>query len=219
MKNYFKMILNGQTAFRIAMFTVLSLILVSCTQEESGMIDEPVAELAIFDLLSPQTTKAGNDLTKRQGAPSPGDQSIAEIAIAGGFGELVQALLYVDEEFDAGLVDLFLNGTDQYTVFAPNDAAFFALYEVLMVDEIREVDAAVVLNVLLYHVVEGRRAANSVVPPRNDRTINTLLGQSFSVDRGANITAKGNTAGFIATDISASNGIIHVIDTVLLPNL
>lgn len=150
-------------------------------------------------------------------APAPGEDPIALIAINGGFTQLVDALLYVDEEFNAGLVDLFLNGSDQYTVFAPTDAAFYSLYEVLEVNSIRQVDPSLVLNVLSYHVVKGRRAANSVVPPRQPRTIETLLGANFRVDKNANIWAIGNTANFVATNISASNGIIHVIDTVLLP--
>ena len=156
-------------------------------------------------------------VTKGPGVNKPGDQSIAAIAINDGFTELIGALSYVDDELDAGLVDLFLNGTDQYTVFAPTNDAFLALYEALGVDEITEVDAGLVLDVLFYHVTEGRRASNSVVPPMKPRKIETLLGVSFSVDRDAMITAVGNTAYIVAPDISASNGIIHVIDAVILP--
>jgi len=153
-----------------------------------------------------------------QRAPAPGADSIAEIAIAAGFDELVGALLYVDEELDAGLVDLFLNGTDQYTVFAPTNKAFEDLYAFLGIDEISDLPAELVLDVLLYHVTEGRRAANSVVPPVRPRVITTLLGVTFTVDSGAVITDLfGQEVNIVAANISASNGIIHVIDTVLLP--
>lgn len=153
-----------------------------------------------------------------QRAPAPGTESIAEIAIEAGFGELVGALVYVDEELNAGLVDLFLNGTDQFTVFAPTNEAFQGLYGALGVDGITGLDAELVLDVLLYHVVEGRRAANSVVPPVRPRTITTLLGATFSVDRTGVITdIAGQETNIIAPNISASNGIIHVIDTVILP--
>ena len=150
---------------------------------------------------------------------SPGTMSIAAIALAddGEFDELVAALVHVDTELNAGLVNLFLNGTDQYTVFAPTDAAFEALYKVLGVSAITEVDAQTVLNVLLYHVTEGRRAANSVVPKNGIRTIETLLGSTFSVNTAGQITAVGNKASIVSANISASNGIIHVIDTVILP--
>ena len=151
-------------------------------------------------------------------APAPGDASIAAIAIDAGFSELVGALVYVDEELDAGLVNLFLEGTDQYTVFAPTNEAFEGLYEALEIDGITDLPAELVLDVLFYHVVEGRRAANSVVPRVRDRTITTLLGATFTVDRNGEITdIAGQKVNIITPNISASNGIIHVIDTVLLP--
>lgn len=153
-------------------------------------------------------------------AVKKGDLSIAEIALAddGEFDELVSALVFVDTELGTGLVDMFLNGKDQYTVFAPTDAAFEALYQTLGVNNITEVDPQTVLNVLLYHVTEGRRAANSVVPKNDTRTIETLLeGVSFQVDSDGMIWAVGNQAMIINANISASNGIIHVIDSVILP--
>ncbi len=153
-----------------------------------------------------------------QAAPPPGTDSIAQIAIDAGFTELVGALVYVDAELDAGLVDLFLNGTDQYTVFAPTNEAFEALYLFLGIDGITDLPPELVLDVLLYHVIEGRRAANSVVPPVRPRVITTLLGATFTVDRNAVITDLfGQEANIVAANISASNGIIHVIDTVILP--
>ena len=154
-----------------------------------------------------------------QAAPAPGEDSIAEIAIAAEFTELVAALLYVDAELDTGLVDLFLSGTDQYTVFAPTNEAFQDIYDLYDdVANITDLDAELVLNVLLYHVVEGRRAANSVVPPVGDRTIATLLGATFTVDSEGVITdIAGREANIVAANIPASNGIIHVIDTVILP--
>jgi uncharacterized surface protein with fasciclin (FAS1) repeats len=151
-------------------------------------------------------------------APAPGSDSIAEIASDAGFTELVGALAYVDDELDAGLVDLFLDGRDQYTVFAPTNEAFEDLYDFLGINEISDLPPELVLDVLLYHVTEGRRAANSVVPPRNPRTVTTLLGASFSVDNTGAITDLfGQEAAIVAPNISANNGIIHVVDTVLLP--
>lgn len=160
-------------------------------------------------------------------APAPGSDPIAAIAIEGGFTELVSALTYVDEQLDAGLVDLFLNGTDQYTVFAPTDQAFENLYGLLTtvlgttVDEITDVPAPVVLDVLRYHVTEGRRAANSVVPRSGVRTITSLLGETFAVrpDRTIRdgLTGVRTDASILSADISASNGIIHVIEAVIIP--
>lgn len=186
----------------LAALVGMAIITVSCNKEEA-VIPSTVSDT--------ETLKNGN------GAPAPGDMSIAEIAIDAGFTELVSALTYVDTELNAGLVDLFLNGTDQYTVFAPTNDAFFALYDALDITQISDLPAELVLNVLLYHVTEGRRAANSVVPKKGTRTIQTLLEESFSVDTQAMITAIGNTANITTPNISASNGIIHIIDAVILP--
>ncbi|MEX2473401.1 MAG: fasciclin domain-containing protein [Gemmatimonadota bacterium] len=160
-------------------------------------------------------------------APAPTDASIAAIAIESEFTELVGALAYVDAELDAGLVNLFLNGTDQYTVFAPTNEAFEDLYGLLSavlgaeIDEISDVPAEVVLDVLFYHVTEGRRAANSVVPKRNPRKITSLLGETFRVRGDLTIedglTGLRDDASILSADISASNGIIHVIDAVIVP--
>ena len=195
--NFRSLILAGMVA--------LAVVSVSCTKEEDGYLPETFVEDAEL--------KAGKSVKK-------GDLSIAEIALVddGEFDELVAALVHVDTQLDAGLVNLFLNGKDQYTVFAPTDAAFEALYQALGVGSISEVDAQLVLNVLLYHVAEGRRAANSVVPKVGTRKIETLLeGSSFMVDVDKKIWAVGNTANILTPNVSASNGIIHVIDSVILP--
>jgi len=104
-------------------------------------------------------------------------------------------------------------------VFAPTNDAFEDLYgRYDDVDGITDFPAELVLDVLFYHVAEGRRAANSVVPPVGDRTITTLLVATFTVDSNGVITdIAGQEANIVAANISASNGIIHVIDTVILP--
>lgn len=176
---------------------------------------------------SPMSSAIETDEPLLARAPAPSSTPIAAIAIAAGFDELVGALSYVDAELETGLVDLFLNGTDQYTVFAPTNEAFENLYGLLSVvldteiDEITDVPAEVVLDVLLYHVTEGRRAANSVVPKRNMRTITSLLGESFKVRTDLTIedglTGLRDDASIISANISANNGIIHVIDQVIVP--
>jgi len=200
----FKRTLNFRSLLLLGIFTT-AVITTSCEKTDDEFFPESASEDAY--------SKASKALKK-------GDLSIAEIALAddGEFDELVAALNHVDNELGAGLVDLFLNGTDQYTVFAPTDAAFAELYGILGVDGISEVDPQTVLNVLLYHVTDGRRAANSVVPKNKARGISTLLeGAYFSVDSDKKIWAIGNNGMIVTPNVSASNGIIHIIDTVLLP--
>ena len=170
-------------------------------------------------------------------APAPGGDTIADIVVASTEAEpaeftlLLAAIQYIaatnpESALIAGLFD-----NDQYTVFAPNDAAFLGLVgavaglldaDVLAaegpfaaIDNL--LDAGTVEAVVSYHVVEGRRAANSVVPRVRDRNIQTLLGAPFSVTSGGQINAVGSVANIINPNISASNGIIHEIDAVLLP--
>lgn len=204
-------------SFALAGIFAFALFTVSCDKADD--LPEPMFMEDNVEL------KKGRPETK-PGAPAPGEASIATIAQAAGFTKLVDALQYVDEELNVGLVELFAEGTDQYTVFAPTDAAFNALFATAesvlslpagSITSVRALPANVVLAVLQYHVVEGRRAANSVVPPRGTRTIETLLGATFSVNTSKMIYAVGNTASIETPNISASNGIIHIIDTVLLP--
>jgi uncharacterized surface protein with fasciclin (FAS1) repeats len=150
-------------------------------------------------------------------APKPGPSTIAEVVVAsadgGEFTLLLEALEYT------GLTGAFTGGR-QLTVFAPTDAAFEALLAELQVSSIDQLPKGLVADVLLYHVVPGRRAANSVVPPVKDRRLNTLLsGASFSVDRTGEIsTIAGQSVTIVAPNaVSARNGIVHVIDEVLLP--
>ncbi|MBT8266084.1 MAG: fasciclin domain-containing protein [Bacteroidia bacterium] len=197
----------------IFLLTALFVGLASCSNDSLENEDLKAYKATLYEVIEAQKT----DVSKSDKNNAPGDDSIAIIAINGGFDELVNALTHVDTELNAGLVDLFLNGTDQYTVFAPTDDAFMALYSALGVSSIFEVDPELVLNVLVYHVTNGRRAAKSVVPKKNLKNIQTLLGVPFQVNSDAQIIAVGNTSNIIATDITASNGIIHVIDQVLLP--
>lgn len=176
---------------------------------------------------TPTATEIDADEPTLARAPAPSSTSIAAIAIEAEFTQLVGALAYVDAELETGLVDLFLNGEDQYTVFAPTDAAFEDLYGLLSsvlgaeIDEVSDLPAEIVLDVLLYHVTEGRRAANSVVPKRNPREITSLLGETFRVRGDLTIedglTGLRDDASILSADISASNGIIHVIDAVIVP--
>jgi uncharacterized surface protein with fasciclin (FAS1) repeats len=110
----------------------------------------------------------------------------------------------------AGLVDL-LNGNRQFTVFAPTNDAFAKLG--LNAGNIGSLPKDQLTAILLYHVAPGERLADSVVNARQIRMMNKQFTQVTVNSSGAFI----NSSRIIATDIDASNGVIHVIDTVLLP--
>jgi uncharacterized surface protein with fasciclin (FAS1) repeats len=110
----------------------------------------------------------------------------------------------------AGLVET-LKGEGPFTVFAPTDAAFAKLpkgtLEALLQDKEK------LTAILTYHVVPGKVMAADVV---NLKTANTANGKPLNIT-AANGTVMVNNAKVTQTDIMASNGIIHVIDTVVLP--
>ena len=153
----------------------------------------------------------------KNASPKKGPDPIAKMAEEAGFSELLQALSYVDSKMETNLIQMFSYGEDQNTVFAPSNNAFEALYNSIGVDKISDIPAELVLDILLYHVTEGRRASNSIVPPKNIRRVKTLHAETFTVMTNGNITAIGNEATIVKPDMSASNGIIHEIDAVLLP--
>jgi transforming growth factor-beta-induced protein len=133
--------------------------------------------------------------------------SIAEIAVADGrFTTLVAAL------DAAGLVET-LSGEGSFTVFAPTDDAFAALPEGT-VASLLEDPAGALTDILLYHVVDGAVMAETVVTLES---ATTLQGEDVTITVTDGNVFLNDTIQVIITDIEASNGIIHVIDGVLLP--
>ena len=135
------------------------------------------------------------------------EKNIVGVAVeAGTFNTLVAAVKA------AGLVDV-LSGPGPFTVFAPTDEAFAKLpkgtVEALLKDPKK------LAGILTYHVLPAKVMAADVVKGGN-RSVATVNGQSLMV-RVANGGVQVDGAKVIATDVLASNGVIHVIDTVVLP--
>ncbi len=113
----------------------------------------------------------------------------------------------------AGLVDV-LNGPGPFTVFAPTDAAFAKLLSGLGISaEDLLANQELLTNVLLYHVVPGELYAADVL----EQGVLTMANKHYAWARVMGGAATINEAHIVATDIKASNGVIHVIDTVILP--
>lgn len=143
----------------------------------------------------------------------PSEPTIVEIALSvnaqtGEFSTLIAALS------SAGLVDA-LNGRGQFTVFAPTDAAFAALG--LNAGNIGSLDTATLTDILLYHVSRGRNFSDAVLDKQRIRMMNgDFTFVTVNAD-GAFINDSQLLAAAGLIDIAASNGVIHVIDAVLLP--
>jgi uncharacterized surface protein with fasciclin (FAS1) repeats len=138
-------------------------------------------------------------------ATSAAAKDIVDTAVAAGqFNTLAAALKA------AGLVDT-LKGPGPFTVFAPTDAAFAKLPKADL-DALLQ-DKAKLTSVLTYHVVPGKVMAKDVQPGM----VKTVQGSSATVKaQGGKVMIDGATV--TKTDIVADNGVIHVIDSVILPN-
>ncbi|HDR50587.1 MAG TPA: fasciclin domain-containing protein [Mariniphaga anaerophila] len=131
--------------------------------------------------------------------------TVVNIALANeNFTTLVQAVV------KAGLVDA-RSAEGPFTVFAPTNAAFDALFTQLGISGIDDLTAEQLLPILTYHVVPG----NVVSTELSSGEVGTLNGQTLSVDLSVGV--KINSSEVIAADIQGSNGVVHVIDQVLLP--
>ena len=130
-------------------------------------------------------------------------QDIVDVAVkAGSFKTLVAAVQA------AGLVDT-LKGAGPFTVFAPTDEAFAKIPKATL-DALLQ-DKAALTKVLTYHVVPGRVMAADV----KAGMVKTVNGQALTVKTEGGVMV--DSAKVLATDVAASNGVIHMIDTVVLP--
>jgi uncharacterized surface protein with fasciclin (FAS1) repeats len=136
------------------------------------------------------------------------NKDIVETAVAAGsFKTLAKALQAAD------LVDT-LKGQGPFTVFAPTDEAFAKLPSATLSDLLKAENKKKLQRILTYHVVSGRVSSSDVVQLRTAKTVS-----GDTID----ITADGGTvmvdnARVVKTDVQASNGVIHVIDAVILPD-
>jgi uncharacterized surface protein with fasciclin (FAS1) repeats len=143
------------------------------------------------------------------GAKSPqADPDIVETAMAAGdFDTLTAALA------SAGLVDT-LKGDGPFTVFAPTDAAFEKLPAGTVENLLKPENKDQLTKILTYHVVAGNVPASEA---RKLDSAKTLEGSSFRI-RSSHGKLSVDNATVVKADIGARNGVIHVIDTVLIPN-
>lgn len=167
---------------------------------------KPVKSVALASLLAAfGLVSVANGGAHKAAAPAPGD--IVDVAAgAGSFNTLVAAVKAAD------LVDA-LKGDGPLTVFAPTDEAFAALPDGTLDSLLLPENKETLKGILLYHVVAGK-----VMSADLSGTVNaeTLQGESIEiVASSSGVTVNG--ANVTAADVAASNGVIHVIDAVLLP--
>ena len=138
-------------------------------------------------------------------APAEASANIIDTAIsAGSFSTLIDAL-------NATGLSETLQGTGPFTVFAPSDEAFAKIPESIRAALVADKEA--LTDLLTYHVISGQVTAADVATLTSAETIQ---GSAISIDASNGVKVDG--ASVVTADIRASNGIIHVIDSVLIPN-
>lgn len=119
---------------------------------------------------------------------------------------------------DAGLVDT-LEGKGPFTVFAPTNAAFAKLPKGTVDNLLKSENKAALKKILTYHVVPGKLEESDLT---DGKKLNTVEGEDLTVKRSGNtvmiVDAKGDSATITVPDVNQSNGVIQVIDTVLMPS-
>lgn len=133
--------------------------------------------------------------------------TIVQVATDNGFDTLVAAIEAAD------LVDT-LEGPGPFTVFAPTDEAFAALPAGTLDDLLLPENQAALADILTYHVVSGEVTADQVV---NLPSATTVQGQDIAISVVNGMVMLNGTVTVTTTDVEASNGVIHIIDGVLLP--
>jgi len=180
-------------------------------------VDPVGADLVVTDGRNRTSTIVAADIAASNGVIHaidkvllPADRNIVQTAAANpSFSVLVEAV-------DAANLAGTLSGAGPFTVFAPTDAAFAALLTELGLTKAQLLaNTALLTRVLTYHVVPSR-VLKAQVPI--GAAITTVEGGTFSVDASLAITdQRGRSANITATDVLASNGVIHAIDKVILP--
>jgi len=176
-----------------AMAVAAALVLAACSTET----EEPAAPEAPV-VTSPEVPAEDGTTTEESG-------TIVDVAVAtDGFATLVAALEA------AGLVDT-LQGDGPFAVFDPTDEAFAALPEGLLEELLLPENSELLVKILTYHVVAGTVLTADVVAGE----VATVEGQNVALDTANGVTVNG--ANVTLADVLASNGVIHVIDAVILP--
>ena len=189
----------------IAGFAVLGLSLAACGSDSGGSAATTAA--------TSETTMTTPATTTTSPAETTANKDIVDTAVgAGQFKTLAAALTA------AGLVDT-LKGPGPFTVFAPTDAAFAKLPAGTL-DTLLKEPKGDLTSILTYHVVPGKVMAADVAG-MDGQKVKTVQGAELTVEvDGSKVMltdATGKSVNVTSTDVEASNGVIHVIDGVLMP--
>ena len=194
--------MTSMRSLAVGGFVALALLATACGSDSKDAATTAAPTTPAPTTPAPADTMAPADTSS---------QTIVEIAAGNpDFSTLVAAVQA------AGLAET-LSGPGPFTVFAPTNEAFAKLPAGTVDTLLKPENKDTLAGILTYHVVSGAIMAKDVKPG----DVVTVNGQSFTISvEGSDVIitdAQGNKSKVVATDIVASNGVIHVIDTVLMP--
>jgi uncharacterized surface protein with fasciclin (FAS1) repeats len=178
------------------------------TEMKNGTSPSRYSILAVLVLALVAASGPAASIQPASKTSATSQKDIVSTAVAAGSFKTLAAALQA-----AGLVDT-LKGAGPFTVFAPTDAAFAKLPAGTVETLLKPENKAKLTAILTYHVVPGRLLAGQVAGMGSATTVN---GKALAIrSEGGTVSVGG--ADVVGADILCSNGVIHVIDTVLLPN-
>lgn len=179
-----------------------SMFVVACGDDDSKS-DDSKADKAMTETEETTTDEAMSD----DGEMAMGDKTIAALA-----SENPDLSTLVELATAAGLVET-LSGEDQFTVFAPTNEAFAKLPAATIADLKKPANKEKLVGILTYHAVPGMAMSSDLT---DGQELTTANGATLKVSIDGD-TVKIGDATVVTPDVKASNGVVHVIDTVLMP--
>ena len=191
----------------------LALALGACAESTDSGDSADTTTATVAETTTTEATET-TEVTETTTAEAATTDIVDTAVAAGDFTTLATALEA------ANLVET-LKGPGPFTVFAPTDEAFDALPEGTL-DELLADPAGDLAEILKYHVIEGEVMAADVLE-MDGQSVATVQGAELTIEvDGEQVTLvdnSGNRVNVVSTDVDASNGVIHVLDAVLLPTL
>lgn len=208
----------------LAFFVSLMLVVAACGAQapadpEPTSTPAAEAEETPTEEATEEATEEPEETPTEEATEEPAETPTEETAEGAAEGDTIADVVSTNEDFSTLLVALqtaelteTLSSEGPFTVFAPTNEAFAAIDEATLTALLS--DTETLEQVLLYHVVEGEVLAADVVELSEAETVQ---GEAITITVEADTVMLNSTATVSETDIMASNGVIHVIDSVLLP--
>lgn len=200
--------IRKKSLFVTSLLVLFAVVLAACAAPASEPVQEPTVEEPAAEMEEEEV--AAEETMAEEEAMEEADSEMMSLVDIAASNEDFSTLVAAVEA--AGLVDT-LAGEEEFTVFAPTNDAFAVALEALGITAEELLASEDLSEILLYHVVPGKLMAEDVLSQNLLTTAEGNFALAYATEEGAFI----NEAQIVTTDVEASNGVVHVIDAVILP--